>query len=209
MIRIFLGTNSEKARAALHAAEKGGGRVVRLFDVSTVADVEAALGSGGIFAEKKTVVLDRLSSNEELWVRVLDALEHMNQSSDTYLIYEEKIDAATQRRFEKNAAKIEIFELPKKTKERSNVFALANYLRAADKKKLWIAYQEELAAGNVPEAMHGILFWGAKQMLLSARTETEKKRSRGLVADLAVLPHEARRRGEELEYALERFVLAQ
>ena len=57
------------------------------------------------------------------------------------------------------------------------------------------------------EAIHGILFWAAKDMLLKSRTDAEKARAKRFIAELAELPHESRRRGIELEYALELFVL--
>ena len=64
---------------------------------------------------------------------------------------------------------------------------------------------QEIAKGGAPEAIHGVLFWGAKDAFLkSGGTDA---RIRQLVADLAALPHEARRRGEDMEYALERFIL--
>jgi hypothetical protein len=56
--------------------------------------------------------------------------------------------------------------------------------------------------------LHGTLFWAAKQMVLKPRGASDSLRGKKLVAELAALPHEARRSGEDLEYALERFVLS-
>ena len=44
--------------------------------------------------------------------------------------------------------------------------------------------------------------------VLSARSAKDAARGKKLVTDLAELPHISRRRGEELEYALERFILS-
>ena len=89
------------------------------------------------------------------------------------------------------------------------MFALANALRRADKKALWVGYQRELAKGGAPEAILGVLFWAAKDMFIKSKEGTrESNRAKKLVAELAELPHEARRNGFDLEYALERFVLS-
>ena len=92
---------------------------------------------------------------------------------------------------------------PAKKKDDS-IFGLANALQRGKKKELWIGYQKELAVGKSPEAIHGVLFWAAKQALLR---NVRDARARELVAKLAELPHESRRRGLELEYSLELFVL--
>ena len=209
MFYLFLGTDRKKALAALNAAvSKSKSRVIRVSDASPIEDIRAALGGGGMFAEKRVVVFDRLSDNAEMWEILTEALPTIAASDDDFFISEEKVDAATKRLFEKHAKKVEIFDAPKSAKERPSVFALVNYVKAGDKKKLWVAYQQELESGNAPEAIHGVLFWGVKQNLLAARDVQNIQRSKRLVAELAELPHQARRRGEELEYALERFILS-
>lgn len=209
MLYVFLGTDRQKALAAVNTStSKIKGHVIRVSDASPLADVQAAFSGGGMFAEARAVVLDRLSDREELWNFLVEALPSLAEQSDTFFLYEEKVDAATRRLLEKHAEKVEVFDAPKSARERPTVFALVNYMKAGDKKKLWVAYQEELLSGNAPEAIHGTLFWGAKQDVLSARGAQNAERSKRLVALLSELPHESRRRGEELEYALERFILS-
>lgn len=208
MLRVFLGTDRKKALAALQSgAAELGHPIIRITDASTAADLRAVLEGGGMFAQKKTIVLDRISDNEELWTLLVGALPAMKESEDDFFIYEEKPLAATKRLLEKNAETVEVFDISKKEKERPSVFSLVNHMRAGDKKKLWVSYQEELAKDNPAEAIHGVLFWGAKQAMLSDRSPKESERSKKLIIALTELPHESRRRGEELEYALERFIL--
>ncbi len=210
MLSVFLGTDTKKALAALNAAvSKTKLPVIRVSDASSLTDVQAVLQGGGMFGEKRAVVLDRLSDNDELWNIVFDRLASLAEQSDSHFIYEEKVDAATKKLLQKYAEKVEIFDAPKSAKPRPTVFALVNYMQAGDKKKLWVGYQQELASGNAPEAVHGTLFWGAKQAFLAARSTKDIERSRKYIATLAELPHESRRRGEELEYALERFILSE
>ena len=107
---------------------------------------------------------------------------------------------------EKYAERSERFDLKKEKSDGGEIFALANALRRADKKALWVGLMRELSRDNAPEAIHGVLFWGAKQMCMQARGPAVGGAAR-LVATLAALPHESRRKGVELEYALERFAL--
>jgi hypothetical protein len=208
MLRVFLGTDTKKARAALLLALKPfAGSVVRITDAHAPADFDAALSQGvSMFAQKRAVVVDGLWGSEEMRARLCEALPHLAQSADSYFVIETKVDAEGKRMLQKHA-EVETFDAPKK-KEYPTVFALADAMKRGDKKNLWIGYRRELAAGNAPEAIHGVLFWGAKQLLLNARSDKERARGKSLVAKLAELPHESRRRGEDLEYALERFMLS-
>ena len=210
MLFVFLGTDTKKALAALNTAvSKLKQSVVRVSYASSLEDVRAALGGSGMFGEKRAVVFDRLSDNDELWSLVIDRLASIAEQSDAFFLYEEKANAATKKLLQKYAEKVEVFDASKMAKSRPTVFSLVNYMNAGDKKKLWVAYQQELLSGNAPEAIHGTLFWGVKQALLAARNVESVGRSKRLLAELAELPHKSRRQGEELEYALERFILSE
>lgn len=205
-MRLYIGTDREKARAKMNAdiikAAKGA-EVTRVTDAHAVDDLQAALRGGGMFAAKRVLVFENLNANPDMREMLLKALDE--GCDDPVFIFEEKLLAAEKKRYEKYADTVEKFEAPKKERD-SSIFAVANALRAGNKKALWVAYMRELGKGGAPEAIHGVLFWGAKDALLkSGGTDA---RIRQLVADLAVLPHEARRKGEDLEYALERFVLS-
>ena len=136
--------------------------------------------------------------------RVLEALAAMAAALDTYVLVEAALDAATRKQIEKYAEKSERFDVPK-THEDKTIFALANALQRGDKKALWVGLMREYAKGSAPEAVHGLLFWGAKQLCL----REDSPRARALVSRLALLPHTARRAGEDVGYALERFALAE
>ncbi|MEK7107359.1 MAG: hypothetical protein AAB899_04200 [Patescibacteria group bacterium] len=222
MLYFYSGTDRKKAReemnkAVAHAARgrlqvppqpAGGARVVRINDTNSPDDLYASLQGGGLFGESHVFVIDGVSENEEMLAVLLRMLEGMKQSDENFFVYEMSPSADTRRAIERYAEKSERFNAPKKEKDNS-VFALANALRRVDKKALWAGYQRELLKGKEPEAIHGVLFWGAKDMLLKSKDGTpENKRAKKLVAELAELPHEARRNNFPLEYALERFVLS-
>lgn len=209
MLFLYTGTDRSKARLEVNTAAKKTakkGSLFRVTDASSVEDLRAALRGSGMFEESRVVILDGIFANEEMSALALASLQLMKEAPDTFYILEEKLDAARKKQVEKYAEDSKRFDAPKKA-EQKTIFILANALRRGDKKTLWVGYQRE-HQDSAPEAIHGVLFWGAKQMLLSAGSVEEKTRAKKLVAQLAQLPHEARRGGFELEYALERFVLA-
>jgi len=207
MLYAYLGTDRKKARDAmgLAIAKLKGYSRVHITDAHTADDLRAVLQGGGMFAQSRAVVLDGILTNEELRTLAIADLEAMKTSDDAFFIFEEKLDAATKRSVTKYAEKIESFDAAKKAPDNA-IFKLRFALEKGDKKTLWVGLMHEYAAGKAPEAVHGFLFWAAKQMVLSGR---DASRSRKLLARLAELPHESRRKGFDLEYALERFVLSE
>jgi hypothetical protein len=210
MLYFFYGTDRDKARLALNKAlEKAiqQADILRITDAHSLADLETSLQGPGMFSKARVVVFDSVigGDNEEMRAKLLSALENLGKSKEYFYILEGALDAATRKQIEKFAEKSEKFDTPKKEKD-NTIFALANALQKRDRKALWVGLMREFSKGAAPEAVHGLLFWGAKRMFTAGGTEN-KVCAEKLIANLAVLPHEARRRGEDLEYALERFVL--
>ena len=211
MLFLFIGSDRKKTRDAMNAAiersKKSATVVVRVSDTNKPEDLAAALGSGGMFAQERLVIFEGVLENDLMRSPLLSSLPAIKASGDAHFILEEKPDAATRKQLEKYAEKSERFDAAKKG-DGTTIFDLANALRAGNKKALWVGYQRELLHDAAPEAIHGVLFWAAKDMLLKSRAGIERSRAERLVALLTELPHESRRRGEDLEYALERFVLS-
>lgn len=209
MIHLYLGTDRDKARAAMNTAvtkAAKGAEVIRITDAHTIDDLQAALRGGGMFGGERVLVFENVCTNPDLCDVFLTALGSIEEGT---FIYEEKPLADLRKKLEKHAEKVEKFDAPKKERP-TDIFVLANALRRGNKKALWVGYMQEVGKGSVPEMIHGLLFWAAKDMLLKAGSNAAARaRAAKLVAELAELPHESRRRGEELEYALERFALAQ
>ena len=207
MLHLLYGTDTDKARAKLNASVEKTGKgaeVYRITDAHTRADLDAALMGGGMFGGKRVVVLDGTLTHDELRGVVLDRLPLLKATEDVVYIYENAIDAATKKQIEKYADTSEKFDAVK-AKAQETIFGLVRPLQDGKKKDLWVAYQRELIAGKQPEAIHGMMFYAAKDALLRKPNDARAQR---LVAQLAELPHEARRQGFELEYALERLVLS-
>src|SRR3989338_1473533 len=194
MLFLYTGTDRKKAYAAMEAAlkktAKKDSRIVRITDANAPADLAAAFGGGGMFGESRVVVLNGILANEEMRTVLLDSLARMRDSEEAFFILEEKPDAATRKQIEKYAEASERYDKPSE-KKGGDIFAIANALRRADKKALWVNYQRQLAGDAAPEAIHGVLFWAAKDMFLKARTEGEKGRATALLEDLADLQHES------------------
>lgn len=212
MLYFFFGSDRDKARSAMNkAVEKAAKRadVVRITDAHALADLQTALSGPGMFSSERVVVFDSIvgGTNEDMREHLLRSLEAMRDSEEQFFVLEGALDAATRKQIEKYAEKSEKFDVPKKEKDNS-IFALSNALQKGDRKALWVGLMREFSKGAAPEAVHGLLFWGAKRMFLTARGEKERSHAENLLAKLAELPHEARRRGEDLEYSLERFVLS-
>lgn len=207
MLHLITGTDSEKARAKLNAAvEKAakGRDLIRVTDAHTIADLEAALAGGGMFGGPRVVILDSVLTHDEMRGIVLDRLAVLKSADDTFYVYESALDATTRKQVEKYAESSEKFDAAKSVKT-DTIFGLVRAMQSGKKKDLWVGYQREIAQGKAPEAVHGMLFYAAKDSLLRNPSDAKARR---LVAELAALPHEARRNGFELEYALEHFVLA-
>lgn len=210
MLYLYTGTDREKVRAKMGDAtlKIKDADTIRITDAHTVEDLRAALQGGGMFAKKRVLVFEGVCTNPELSEMFLDSLEVLAESEESVFVFEEKPLADLRKKLEKHAEKTERFDAPKKEADKT-IFALANALHKRDRKALWVGYMKELAKDTAPEAIHGILFWAAKSALLPAKADSpEQLRGVLLVSSLAALPHEARRNGFELEYALERFVLS-
>ena len=212
MLYLYLGTDREKARSKMNAAvEKAAKKadVVRITDAHTVEDLKAVLQGGGMFGGKRVLVFEGVCVNPELCEVFLESLERLSKSDEEVFVFEEKPLADLRKKLENHAETVEKFDAPKKERD-LGIFAMANALRKADKKALWVGYMREIEKGSAPEMVHGVLFWAAKDMFLkSGRDAAARTRAAALIASLAELPHESRRKGEDLEYALERFLLTQ
>lgn len=210
MLYLFTGADRERARFAVQATvmkRAAGAELVRITDTNSIADLEMALRGVGMFGGKRALFLDNVLDNGEMIAYLLPRLEAIAERSEITLMYQSDLSAALRKQLEKYAERSEKFEL-KKEEERTTIFDLANALRRNDKKVLWVSYMRELSKGETPEAILGVLFWGAKREFLESRGAA-KIRAAALVASLAELPHESRREGVDLEYALERFVLSE
>lgn len=211
MLHLYVGTDRERVRSKMNTAiEKAAKKaeIVRITDAHTIEDMKTALRGGGMFGGKRVLVFEGTCTNIDLCNVFLDSLERLAKSDEEVFVFESKPLADLRKKLEKYAKTVEKFDAPGKDRDTS-IFAIANALRKGDKKALWVSYMREIAKDSAPEMIHGVLFWAAKDVFLKSGSDAAARtRAAALLASLAELPHEARRRGEPMEYALERFVLS-
>lgn len=234
MLYIYHGNDLNRTGVAITSAiEKLRVRVPhaaieRITSEVEALELEALLASQGLFHSARVVVLDGVFVNTGHKTDVLGHLAEIAASEHVFFIREVKLSSPEIKKMEKYAQKVIEYSVKETKKEPLNSFALADALLARNKKGLWLKLIQTLRSGSSPEELHGILFWGAKNLSIASGAESPKEAGmhpfvykktctalfkfkpeevQNLVADLAELPHKARRAGVELEYALEQFAL--
>ena len=98
-------------------------------------------------------------------------LEYSSAGSTPIIFSEEKILKADEKLFKEYNIPIHVFPMTKKEKKNSASFALADAFGERNRKKLWLAYRAAIERGEAVESIHGILFWGVKNLALVKRGE--------------------------------------
>lgn len=212
MLYVYYGTDEEKSRERLHVALDALMKRAPMAHVTKIEEddleqlrMDDILTIQGLFFSKRIVIFDKALAGKERRAVVTARLKEMASSEHVFLILEEAMDAELEKQLTKAATKIQLSgDAKKEKKEDKPDWSITNALERADGRAMWVSLQRALSKDAAPEAIHGQLFWKAKQMTLTRGTD---KRVRTLVAALAELPHAARRKGMELEYALEYFAL--
>ena len=171
-------------------------------------DIENLLAAQGLFYNKRIVIFDNALGEKTAQKKIVPLLKKLAQSEHVFLVLEEELSADLKKQLVACATKADISEEGEKKAKSGPDWAATNALERRESKQLWLALAKSFLEGVAPEMVHGQLFWKAKQMMLTKRfgkyTEGEV---RTLIGSLAELPHQARRRGMEMEYALEKFAL--
>jgi len=192
MLYVFHGTDTDKARAHMHAVLEGAKKkrpdaeVFRVEAEQCTADrVEEFVGSMGLFERKIIAVLDRVMENKEAAAAVLARVEALQASDNLFLLIETKLDKKTLTSLEKHAYKVEAFAEAKAAGYGSgygagssgggaggrgdfNTFALADALARRDRKQLWSLLQKASFHEIPAEEICGILFWQVKALALAS-----------------------------------------
>lgn len=212
MIYFLHGTDIEKGRTKAHELiasllkKKPG---ASCFKVDSQNWDEARLkeyaGGQGLFENKYIIFIDRVSEDKKIKDSFLSKVQEMAESSNIFIILEGKLDKVSLKKIEKKAEKTQEFALQDKSvkKEEYNAFALADALARRDRKSLWVLYRKAIDRGEAPEAIHGMLFWKVKTMMLSSPSAERH----ALAERLIDVYHEARRGKHELETGLETLLL--
>lgn len=237
MIHLFYGENTTKSREALHGffdAFFKKNPDATMFEMSAETwsreQFDEHIASRGLFGGASVVMLDFVFESEEAGAHILGKLKEAKDSPNLFVVLEGKLTKALLEKIKKNTESAEEFSGAKEEKKQEiSPFALSDALGRRSKKDAWVLLTKALAAGGIPEEIHGMLFWQVKSMILAASsksateaglkpfvftkarafaknfTEDELKK---LSSRLVAIYHEAHRGGDELSIALEKFVLS-
>ncbi len=207
MIYILSGNDFKKRKAYLDKLAEGR-NVTRLFasDVSSSAIMSLAQDEN-LFGEKSIAIIDGAFKEAEIDFSK-DELATLKNSETIFTFLEDKLLAATEKKYTKLAT-IEKFEEKKIiTAPKPNTFAIANSFGNRDKIGTWVLYLEAVESGAEPEAISGMLFWKIKNMLIAGSknfTEAElKNQSKKIVS----LYHDAHLGELDFTIGLEQFILS-
>lgn len=174
MLYLFYGTDRNKAlEKALgiidkKLEEKKDAMVFKVDPERLTRDLLVELSGGqGLFEQKYIVHLKDVMSDEASKDAVLGFLKDIQESDNVFIWTDGAILKKDLTKIEKHADKMWEHVAKEKTEEKQNIFGIANYLQARDKKNLWIEYQK-LREDFVPEEIHGTLFWAMKNIALAA-----------------------------------------
>lgn len=172
------------------------------FDVSKL---EEYTSNQGLFVSKGILLLDRLCAKKENKEEFLGNLKLIAESENIFIVIEGKLDKATITKIEKKSEKTMMFDLVEKSlKSEYNAFALADAFGRGNKKEAWVLYRKAIDKGEAVEAIHGMIFWKVKTMILNGINGKDLYPTLEKLIDIY---HESRRGKYELETKLEEIIL--
>lgn len=236
MIYFLYGDDSDKARAKAHSiissllTKKPEASNFKIDGENwDLAALESYITGAGLFAASYIVLLDHVLENKDAGEGFVSKLKDMEASPNVFIVLEGKLTKAISDKVSKRAAKSQEFTKSAAALKREfNNFALSDALGRRDKKELWSLYQESVFEEKVPEGIHGVLFWQVKSMLLAISSKSAQDagikpfvyskalrfadnygdaKLRQMSADLVSIYHDSRKGGDELDVALERWIL--
>jgi len=242
MIYLLHGADTDKSRLKMHELadslkKKKPDAAYFKMDAEhwNQAELEEYCGGQGLFENKFIIVLDHLMDDEDIAPVLLEQIDVISASPNVFIVLEGKLDKNSLKKFEKSAEKVQEFEetaaqkmATAKSKERFNVFSLAEALGKRDRRNLWVLYRRALLENISPEEIQGTLFWQAKSIALARQAKSAKeagmkefpfskakgyasnfseKESAALLDRLVHISHDSRRGLSDISLSLEELTL--
>lgn len=215
MLYLFHGSDVNKVRAkafswvAAARAKAPDAYYVRLeAEEISLEQIQEALGMQGLFFSKTLVLLDDPFSLSDAGEVVMGLLDELAASSNPVAVLAPKLLAARVKKFEAAGAKLfEVNAVEKKAARGFNT-GLVNALAARDGAALWKEIQKARREGDVPEMIHGLLHWKARDLMQKGGRGWTPESARTLSRELIELVSDARSGGLPLDLSLERFALS-
>ncbi len=212
MIYLFAGDDAKTKHASYEKFLKSLPKGIETFFIGkndfNPMQMESFYSGAGLFFTKCAVVYTNIFEREETLDLVLEKLEFMEKSGNSFIFLEGKLNKPVLDAFKKARAELNIFELPKEKKEKFNSFLLAYAFEDRDKLNLWIYFRQAMDKGVGMEELIGILFWKAKDMILKKNFRKFKEEElKNFASKISYLLPESRKAGLDDESAFEQFLL--
>ena len=214
MLYLFHGSDTNKVRAkafqwvAAARAKAPEAHYVRLEPgLVTEESIREALAMQGLFFTKTLVLLDDPFSETSSAEAVLALLPELAASPNAVALLAPKLIPARAKKVEAHAEKAFKIDAVVKASRGFNT-ALVNALAARRGDLLWKEIIKAYRLGDVPEMVHGLLHWKARDLMKKGGEAWEPEEARRLSRDLIELLSDSRGKDLELSLALERFALA-
>jgi hypothetical protein len=212
MLYLFFGNDSTNKLKAFESFSKAIPKSTDVLSFSrnnfSKMQIESLYSGVSLFSAKSAIIFSNILEYEEQRDFILEKLEQMGESGNSFIFLEGKLNKPIIDAFKKARAEMNIFELPKEKMEKFDNFLVANAFGQKDKLNLWIYFRQAMDLGVGMEELVGVLFWKIKDMILKKNfgkfTEQQLKSS---AAQLSYLLPEARKEGRDAETAFEQFLL--
>lgn len=214
MIYLFHGSDAGKVRAkafqwvaAVRAKQPEAPYLRLASDAITSEALAEASSMQGLFFAKTLVLLDDPFATAESADVTLEFLSALAESANPIAIVAPKLLAVRAKKVEAVAEKVFKVDAPASVARGFNS-PLVNALGARDGKTLWKEIIKAYRAGDVPEAVHGLLHWKARDMMQKGSPKWGRDGARSLSVELIELLSDARSGSLSLGESLERFALS-
>ena len=238
MIYLLHGSDTDKSRGKLR--ELVGALLKKKPDASheTMNDEAFSkerllelVGGMGLFSDKSIIEMSQVLRNKEAKEAVMGLIKEIGKSENIFVFLEGELIKSDLAKFEKNAEKIQAFELKTGSvvkKEPFKIFSLTDAFGRRDKKSLWVLFNKAKMSDVSAEEIHGILFWQVKVALQSAQADSAKEAGlnpyvyqisksslqkysvgdlKSISSGLVSMYHDVRRGMHDFDVAIEQFIL--
>ena len=212
MIYLFAGDDVKNKHNNYEKFLNSAPRDVEIFFINKndfdKVQIESLYSGESLFFKKNIVVFSNIFESEDIRDFILDKLEFMEKSKNSFLFLEGSLNKPIIDAFKKARAELNIFELTKEKKEKYDNFLLAYDLERRDKLNLWIHFRQAVDLGVGMEELVGVLFWKAKDMILKKNfSKFKEEELKNFSEKLSYLLPEARKNDIDAETRFEEFLL--
>ena len=176
---------------------------------------ESFYSGASLFSVLSAVVFQNFFEYEETRDFILNKLELMEKSANSFIFLESKLNKSILDAFKKSlpddrqtAPFVNIFELPKEKKEKFDNFLVANAFEQKNKLNLWIYFRGAVDKGVGMEELIGVLFWKIKDMIMKKNfRKFSEFKLKNYTSRLSYLLPQARKESQDAEAVFEKFLL--